>query len=138
MTWTQLHKLFDAECRRTHARLKAEIVKGSKIPYLTEASKEKSGEVLRAADLACEFFAENQKWPIMEQAVVTECFIRLHAARDFSRFVASPDGQTAKYAESLAQKMHNRFSDSETIQWILVDYWWHAGIWADLYQNRID
>ena len=62
----------------------------------------------------------------------------LNDIADVLRDAADPRFEFVRYAESLAQKMHNRFSDSETIQWILVDYWWHAGIWADLYQNRIE
>jgi len=138
MTWTELNKLFDAECRQGHARLKTELKKGTKIPHLIEDRKEIMGGVLRATDSACKFFAENQKWPIMEQAVSWQCFVRLHAARDFSQFIASPDRPNVIFAESLAKKIENRYSDAEMIQWILVDYWWHAGIWADLYQNRIE
>jgi hypothetical protein len=134
MTWTELYTLFDGQCKRGHAKILATLEKGIKPPGLT-LGKEVDGETLRAADLACQCYAEDRKWPIMvEPAVRWECWKRLHAARDFSKFIACPDTPNAQLAESLAKKIKNRYSDSEMIRWILVDYWWHAGMWADLYQ----
>jgi hypothetical protein len=132
MTWTELYTLFDGQCKKAHAEILATLEKGIKPPSLTER-KEVDGETLRAADLACQYFAENRKWPIVEPAVGWQCFKRFHAARDIARFIACPDTSNAQLAESLAQKIENRYSDSEMIRWILVDYWWHAGIWADIY-----
>jgi hypothetical protein len=137
MTWTEFYRLFDDQYKQTHARLHDAIIKKIPIPHLKE-TKYPDRETLLAADTACEYFAENRKWPIMSESVAWECFGRFRAARDFCRFVSCPERPNVEFAESEAKKLKSRYSDSEIIRWILVDYWWHAGMWVDLYHGPVE
>ena len=137
MTWTELYKLFDAECQRTHDAIGIAIKKeGKKFrSYGTEGMTKKD---FAAVALACKYFAEHRTWPLVKPEIMWECFRRFHAARDFCKFVCCPSRPNVRYAESLAKKMHKLYADAELIEWILVDYYLHAGIWADLYQSPTD
>ncbi|HEY5043687.1 MAG TPA: hypothetical protein VIK53_17070 [Verrucomicrobiae bacterium] len=133
MTWTELYKLFDAECKRAHDTIGSAIKEGKK--FRTYGTEGMTKEDFAAVALTCKYFAENRSWPIVKWEVKWECFRRIQAARDFCKFVCCPSRPNVKFAESVAKESRNLYSDSELIEWILVDYYLHAGMWADLYQG---
>jgi len=138
MTWLELHKLLKRECEQTHFKLHLALKAGKKFPDSFDHADHAIENVSAAADLACKYFAEHQKWPLVNPRVSLECFLRCQIAREFCKFVACPDSPRLKFIESVAKKSGSRYSKEELIEWVLVDYYWHAGMYADLYQERIE
>lgn len=129
MNWLQLYELLDRERDRFRAGLLSD--KGKKI-ILGDRSDlgERMGEIQRGVDLACGFFAENQKWPVIEPIMVLEILERVEEARSFAKFISCPE--IPRDNPALDKQM--LLSDPAMLDWILIEYWKKAGQWRRLYR----
>jgi hypothetical protein len=132
MTWLQLFELLDLECRQFHKKIMGD--KGKRIVLAKDpVNDQRHREIKKGVDLACEYFSENQHWPIIEPIMVWGILERIEEAKAFAKFVSCPE--IPRDVPALSKPM--LLSDSEMLRWILIDYWRMAGQWRWIYRIGI-
>lgn len=123
MTWLELYELLNREYEQAFVALKGKI---KNVPAFEDSNVEE-------VNFACECFSKTGKWPRISRASAWQVHRRLRAARDFAKFVACPKNPR----KHPAQNEPMRASDSEMLHWILIEYWWKAGAWREIYLSYL-
>lgn len=124
MTWPEIHQLLFETHHTVEERCATTLPPASPRPRADDFALQ------QAVEAHCRTFAETQAWPDSTPEVCRAALPRLEQAVAFSDFVACMDIARPPTIASTAMF----FSDATLLRWLLIDYWYIAGLWRHVYR----
>ena len=131
-SWQELHRILKHE--HSEAAKALEIIPGSNtdgaVDYLMKLPDASNPPSLDPdVDAACREFARSLSWP-HNVSIAIKIYVRIQEALDLANFICCHE-----HPEPTRLRGKN-FADREhMLSWLLIDYWYHAGIWHSNYDH---